>query len=203
MKILCLLTLLLVSSLVFSRTKNFIDLPYIETTASIDTAVTPDRIYLTILISEKDSKGKLTLEELENKMAEKLESIGVDLKKQLVLADLSSNFKRYFLKQQDVLKTKSYTLLVYDAKTAGSVIVELENEGISNVHLDRTEYSKMEELKMALKSKAILKAKQNALAMSAPLNQKIGNAIYISDQGNHSELATGLAGRMAGIVVQG
>ena len=39
----------------FTQTKNFIDQPYIETRVKVDTLIAPDRIYLNILISEKDS----------------------------------------------------------------------------------------------------------------------------------------------------
>ena len=40
----------------------------------------------------------------------------------------------------------------------------------------------MESLKLTLKSKAILKAKSNGMALTGPLNQVLGKAIYISDQ---------------------
>ena len=194
------LFLLLISNSVFSQTKSFIDLPYVETTVKVDTLVIPDRIYLTIVISEKDTKGKISVEELEKRMANKLTSIGIDLSKQLSLNDLSSNFKKYFLKQQEVLKAKSYTLLVYDAKTAGKVIVELENTEISNVFLDKTEYSKIEQLKLELKSKAILKAKSNAIFMTEPLGQKVGKAIFISDNNN---VSNSFSGQVAGLQIRG
>ena len=107
---------LCIVSFIFSQTKNFIDQPYLETSAKADTLVTPDRIYLDILISEKDTKDKKSIEELEILMEERLKSIGIDIKKQLTLNDLASNFKKYFLKNTDILKTKSYSLIVYDAK---------------------------------------------------------------------------------------
>lgn len=194
------LSLVFVSTLSYSQTKNFIDLPYIETSAKVDTLVVPDRIYLTIILTEKDTKGKISLESLEQKMSDKLTLIGIDLSKQLVTFDLSSNFKKYFLKQQDILKAKSYSLLVYDAKTAMKVIVDLESENISNVSLEKTEYSKIEQLKLKLKTKAILKAKENALSMANPLNQKIGNAVFISDFNDASNM---LQGQVAGVQVRG
>ena len=194
------LFLLLISNSVFSQTKSFIDLPYVETTVKVDTLVIPDRIYLTIVISEKDTKGKISVEELEKRMANKLTSIGIDLSKQLSLNDLSSNFKKYFLKQQEVLKAKSYTLLVYDAKTAGKAIVELENTEISNVFLEKTEYSKIEQLKLELKSKAILKAKINAKFMTEPLGQKVGKVIFISDNNN---VSNSFSGQVAGLQIRG
>ena len=67
------LFLLLISNSVFSQTKSFIDLPYVETSVKVDTLVIPDRIYLTIVISEKDTKGKVSVEELEKRMQQKRE----------------------------------------------------------------------------------------------------------------------------------
>jgi len=185
-----------------SQTKNFIDQPFLETTAQVDTLVIPDRIYLNILILEKDTKGKTSVEELESKMESTLKNLGIDTKKNLVLNDVASNFKKYFLKSQDVHKSKAYTLMVTDAKTAGNVIIELEKLEISNILLDRTEYSELEQLKLILKSKAIAKAKKQAEFMVTPLNQKLGKAIHISDQSDNS-IRRALSGRVAGIQIIG
>ena len=106
-----LLTVAFICNQGFSQVKNFIDQPYIETSAKVDTLVTPDIIYLNILITEVDTKGKISVEELENRMAERLKLLGINLEEQLTLSDLSSNFKKYFLKGQDVFKSKSYSLL--------------------------------------------------------------------------------------------
>ena len=48
--------------------------------------------------NEKDTKDKKSIEELEILMEERLKSIGIDIKKQLTLNDLASNFKKYFLR---------------------------------------------------------------------------------------------------------
>ena len=40
-----------------AQEKNFIDQPYIETLTNVDTLVSPDRIYLKIILSERDTKG--------------------------------------------------------------------------------------------------------------------------------------------------
>lgn len=44
-----------------SQEKNFIDQPYLETTAIVDSLVVPDRIYLSILITEKIQEAELLL----------------------------------------------------------------------------------------------------------------------------------------------
>jgi len=187
-----LITLLLITSLTsYGQSKNFIDQPYLETTARVDTLVIPDRIYLSILITEADTKGKTSVEKLENKMADKLKTLGIDIEKQLTLTDLGSNFKKYFLRKVDVQKDKAYTLLVYDAVDAGRVIMGLESIGISNVNLTKTEYSNLEKLKIDLRQRAVRAAKIQAEAMLIPLDQKLGHALFISD------LNTGVQNRMA------
>ena len=174
--------IIFIGNIVFGQTKNFIDQPYLETTAIVDTLIKPDIIYLDILIREKDERNKISVEELEEKMADKLKELGIDLQKQLTLSDLSSNFKKYFLKQKDIMKSKAYKLKVFDAQTAGKVIVGLEDVGISNVSLDKTEYSKIEELKLSLKSLAVAKAKTQAEYLVRPLNQKVTKALFITDK---------------------
>lgn len=175
----------LLAQTIFGQMKNFIDQPYLETMSRVDTLVTPDHLYLSISILESDTKGKKTIEELEPEMAKTLESIGIDLDKQLSLADFSSNFEKYFFKRQGILQSKNYELLVYDAASAGRVMYELENIGISNVNLSRAEYSKVDELKMELKVKAIKKAKADSETLAESVGQKIGKAIYISDMNTY------------------
>jgi len=175
----------LITQTIFGQMKNFIDQPYLETMATVDTMVTPDHIYLSITILESDTKGKKTIEELEPEMAKKLKSIGIDLDKQLSLSDFSSNFEKYFLKRQGIMQSKNYELLVYDAATAGQVMYELEQVGISNVNLARAEYSKIDELKIDLRVKAIKKARADSETIAESIDQKLGKAIYISDMNTY------------------
>jgi uncharacterized protein YggE len=169
------------ASSLFSQTQNFLEKPYLETTATYTTEVTPDRIFLNIQIAEKDTKGKISIEQLESKMITALNSIGIETEKQLSVSDLSSDFKKYLLKKKDVLKSKHYVLIVYDAKSLAQVANKLEQINISNITIQKTEYSKLEELKIELRAKAILKAKKQAESMLKPLNQNLGKAIFISD----------------------
>lgn len=181
-KITYLLIIMIVCNQAFAQSKNFIDQAYLETTAKVDTLVVPDQIFLSIYIDEGEDRNKTSLEKQEKEMAKVLKNLGIDLKKQLKLQDLTSAYKKYFLKRKNILMSKLYALEVYDAMTAGKVLIGLESKGISNVVLTKTAYSKMESLKLTLKSKAILKAKSNGMALTGPLNQVLGKAIYISDQ---------------------
>lgn len=175
------IAILLFTSAAFAQSKNFLDTPYLETSAQVDTLVTPDKIFLNITIQEKDSKGRVSVEEQENKMSQRLKSLGIDVDKQLVIKDFSSNFKKYFLRDKEVLKSKQYALEVYSGKQVGDVMVALEQLDIANAFVEKTEYSKMDELELELKSRAVKKAKQKADALTKPLGQKAGMAIHIVD----------------------
>lgn len=176
---------LFICAMSFAQTKNFIDQPYLETTAVVDTLVNPDKIFLKIHISEKDSRDKVSLESLESNMISTLEKMEVNLENQLSLINLGSNFKKFFLRNKGILKSKSYKLEVDSASKASEVLIKLEQVGISNINLDRVEYSKIEDLKLQLKSKALVKAKKQAEYMIEPLQQSLGKALYISDGGSN------------------
>jgi hypothetical protein len=145
-----------------AQNKNFIDQPFLETVAEVDTLVTPDKIHLVIILNENDNRNRKSTEELEASMLSVLNSLKIDLEKNLSLLDYTSNFKKYFLSGQKVLKTKMFSLLVSDAQTVGKVVVGLERVEISNVSISRTEYSKSDRLLLEMKLKAIGKAKQHA-----------------------------------------
>jgi hypothetical protein len=155
--------------------------PYIETYATADSLVVPDRIYMTIRLDEKDSKGRISVEQLEKKMQSALENANIDLKKQLSLNNLGSDFSKYFLRKKDVSKEKIYELLLYDAKSLSKVLINLEKVKISNVRLKKVEYSKAEELQLILRQKAVLKTLIQAQNLVKPLKQEVGNAILIND----------------------
>lgn len=201
MKKILILTILLIFSKSFSQSKNFIDQAYLETEAEVDTLIVPDKIYLTITLNESDTKNKKSTEELENSMHKVLKSLNIDTEKDLSLVDFSSDLKKYLFSSQNILKTKMYSLLLRDAVTAGKVLAELEKVDISNVAIEKTEYSKAEQLLINLKVKAIKKAKESAEKMAQPLNQKIGKAIYISDL--TSSIPNQLQGKVAGIQIRG
>ena len=165
----------------FSAQKNFLDQPYIEVSATSDTLVVPDRIYVSITLNEADSKNKKSVEEQEKQLETILKKLKINTDKDLSVLGYSSDFKKYFLKGQSILKTKKYSLLVRDAYTLGNVIISLEEAGISNTEVEKVEYSKSKELLLELKSEAVKRSRITADKLVKPLNQKAGKALYISD----------------------
>ena len=141
----------------------------------------PDRIYVSITLNEADSKNKKSVEEQEKQLETILKQLKINTDKDLSVLDYSSNFKKYFLRGQNILKTKKYSLLVKDAYTLANVLISLEEAGISNTEVEKVEYSKSKELLLELKSEAVKRSRITADKLVKPLNQKAGKALYISD----------------------
>lgn len=203
MKLILNLLVLLMCLLANAQIKTLPEPPYLETIAQADTLVAPDRIYLNIIITEQDSKGKTPLEALDNQLVNTLKDLGIDPPKQLFLTDLSSKFKTYFLKEKDIYKRKEYVLLVHDAVTASNVLQALEHIEISNVSLEKVLYSKMDALKLLLKKQAATKAKLQAQAILEPLNEKVGKVLYITDYVTEQNIGNKLQGKASGIQIRG
>jgi uncharacterized protein YggE len=184
-----------------AQTKNFIDLPYIEVEGYADTSVTPNEIFIRIVISERDTKDRTSVEELEAKMVAALKTLGINTEKDLTLNDMASNFRSHLLKGKDVLKTKQYLLKVANATTAGSVFVQLENLNISNAFVNHVDHSGLENIRNTMRTKAVENARMRALALTKPLNQSVGAAINIVDDG--TQVRRSLTGSVAGIRVRG
>jgi len=165
--------------------KNFIDQNYIEVTGKSEMEITPDLIYLKILLSEKDNKSKIDLTERENLMISKLKDIGIDIAKDLLIKDISSNFKYYLLTKSDILLSKEYQLLVRNGKIASQVIIELEKIGISNVSIDRLDNSNIVKYRKEVKIDAIRAAKDKAESLATAIGQNIGKALYIQELDNN------------------
>ncbi|KIC89100.1 SIMPL domain-containing protein [Flavihumibacter sp. ZG627] len=183
-----------------SQTKNFLDQPYLEVAGNADTLLTPNEIYIKIIITEKETRDRISVEDQELKMYNALKSLGIDVEKNLTTSDMSSNFKFYLLRSKDVMKSKQYILRVSDAVTASKVFIELENLGISNTSIERVDHSDLESIRNLLRSKAVENARTRAIALTEPLKQTVGPAIHIADNEVYSN-SNQLRGRLDEVVV--
>ena len=166
-----------------AQEKNFIDEPYIEVTGKAEMEVVPDRIYLRVVINEKDNKGKVSVEQQEKEMFKQLKSIGIDLEKQLSVQDMSSDLQTYFLRKNAILSTKAYQLEVNSAAQLGQAFEALQKAGISDVNIEKTDISNIEELRREIRIKAIQAAQKNAQVLAEAIGQEALWAIYIQDYG--------------------
>ncbi len=163
-----------------SGEKNFIDQNYIEVSGKAEAEVQPDRIYLKIILDEKDFKTKQSLDDMEKRMLAKLRELGIDVAKDLSLLDFASNFKSYIF-SKDVVLIKDFQLIVRDTKTLQAVFYELRKLGISNISIEKTEYSDIEQLRKDVKVKAVKAAREKAGLLAEALGQSLGRALYLQE----------------------
>lgn len=184
-----------------AQEKNFIDQPYVEVAGQADTLLVPNEIFLTIVLTEKDTRDKVPVEQQEKLLFETLQSLGINPAKELSLQDMSSSYKSYLLKNRDILKRKEYELKLTNATMVSRVFIALEKAGISNTTIDRVDHSQKKLIGQLMKSRAIEHARTNAQSLSKPLGQELGKAIFIKD--NESNQINFLAARVPGVQIRG
>ncbi len=165
---------------------------YIEINARASREVTPDEIFLQIVLDQNDTKGKYTIDQLETKLYQALKKAGVDADKELRVSDMSSELKSYLLKKNEGRITKEFVLKVTNTQIM-PVFRELDKAGITNVSIQSSRYSKVKELYEELLAEAVATAKKRADIMAQAVGQKAGAAIYIQSYDNSAAYDGGMA----------
>ncbi len=178
----CLIACLAASPSVHAQEINWLNRPYIEVTGEFKQEVTPDQIFISIVINENDTKNKqYSVEKQEVEMVKVLEKLGIDVKENLSVSDFSSSFKHYWIKNSEIKTSKNYILKVDNATLAGRVFQQLEAIGISNLNIDHIDHSNIESIRNEVKIKAVQNAKKKAEMLCEAIDQKVGKALYIRE----------------------
>ena len=176
------LVISLFASSVFAQAqKNFIDQNYIEVKGKANLEVVPDEIYVNIHLDENDTRQNESIEKLEEQMFAALKKLGINLEKQLSVADYSGNLQSHFLRRKNIKKAKDFQLLLHDANTLAKVFVELDKMKISNIFVAKVDHSKIEEYRQQVKVDAVKAGKAKAKALAEAIDQSVGRAIYINE----------------------
>lgn len=162
--------------------KNFIDQPYIEVNGVGDTLITPNEIFVDVIVSESDTKDKKSIEELEQNLIRSLKGVGINTDKDLVTKSFDSKFSWVNFSTK-VVKTKTYQVKVNSGAMLNKLFNALEQAKIANATVSKISHTDMINIQMACRTKAIKNAKAKAVALITPLGQTVGPAIYI---GNYS-----------------
>lgn len=153
---------------------------YIDVTGRAEREIVPDEFYLSIVINERDSKGKISVEQQQREMIATLRRLSIDTDKQLKVSNLSSEFYR---KNSSVAQAK-YQLKLASAADVAKAWAALDALGISNVSILRVAHSEIDRLKEEVRLDAIRNARQCATSMAEAIGQHAGKCFYIYDS-NH------------------
>ena len=150
---------------------------FIQVNGRAEKEVAPDEFYLSIVLDESDSKGKVAIAVQRHEMIQALKSIGVDIDKQLKVADFSS---AYF-KKKSSLTTAKFQLELHSSEMVAKTYAALDKLGVSNISIDRVSHSKIDELKNEVRIAAIRNAKATATVLAEAVGHKVGRCFYIYD----------------------
>jgi uncharacterized protein YggE len=175
--------IILITTFSFSQNgqKNFIDQPFIEVTGIAETEIIPDEIYVKIILTENDKKRKMTIEKQEDILIKKLKSIDIDVDNCFTILDFDGYYKRKFLSDNEVVKTKSYQLIISNERELGEVYKAMDDLEVSNVGITKVSHSEIEKIKRDLKIDALKTAKNKAKDYCVALDQTLGKAIFIRE----------------------
>ena len=153
---------------------------YIQVNGRAEREIAPDEFYLQIVINERDSKGKVSVESQQRDMIAALKRLGVNVEKQLKVANLSSEF----FKKNTSVATAMYQLQLGSSAEVGKVWQALDGLGISNVSILKVSHSQLERYKSEVRVEAMRNAKQNAATLAEAIGQTIGKCFYVYDSNN-------------------
>ena len=154
---------------------------YIQVTGRAEKELTPDEFYLQIVINERDSKGRISVENQQRDMVAALRKLGVDVEKQLKMANLSSEF---FKKNTSVAMAK-YQLQLGSSGEVAKVWQTLDGLGISNVSILKVTHSQLDKYKQEVRLEAMRNAQESAREMAGAIGQTIGKCFYIYDSNSN------------------
>ena len=153
---------------------------YIQVNGRAEREIAPDEFDLQIVINERDSKGKVSVESQQRDMIAALKRLGVNVEKQLKVANLSSEF----FKKNTSVATAKYQLQLGSSAEVGKVWQALDGLGISNVSILKVSHSQLERYKSEVRVEAMRNAKQNAATLAEAIGQTIGKCFYVYDSNN-------------------
>ena len=146
-------------------------------TGRAEREIEPDEFYLAVTINERDSKGKISIEQQQRGMVAALKKLGIDVAAQLKVSDLSSAL---FKRNMSVV-TARYELRLGSAAEVVAVGQALNALGISEIVIERVSHSRIRELQEEVRVEAIRNARQKAAMLAEAIGQKVGRCFLIYD----------------------
>lgn len=183
--------LVTITSLFFLSSKAQNNAPMqrtITATGNAKIEVVPDQIYVAIYLREYDKKGagKVDIETIKNNFLSVCKSLGLNDTDVVVQSYQGYDgtiyqYKKNKKQNPDLKAGINYWVKVNSLKRMDELVNKLDDEATQNFYIAKTDYSKCEELSLKMKQEAIKAAKEKAISLAAAINEKVGNAVTITE----------------------
>ena len=156
--------------------------PYIEVTGDGEMEFVPDEIFISFTLKERfDGKTKITIEQQEKELKQKLQKISFDLKN-LMLADASADYTKIKRNQKDVIASKDFQLKADKVSVLDQVFAILDEVKVFDADIYKTDHSQIEQFRKEVKIMAMKAAREKAAYLLEAIGEKVGKPLYIQER---------------------
>jgi uncharacterized protein YggE len=187
MKRLLLVSIAFVSLHAFAQTSLVNPYPRtITVTGSAEKEIVPDEIYVQVDLKEYDKKGsgKITIDKIRQDFLVAVRSLGLPDSSVSVANYDGYNgnpWLRKKNKKEELYASISYLVKLKNTTQVDQLVDKLDDNATQNFFIQRTSYSKLDELRKQLKMQAVRAAKEKAEYLAGAVNEHIGVAITINE----------------------
>ena len=190
MKSLFLFAAILIACSAVNAQDRLIINPYpktINVSGSADMEIVPDEIYVQVDLKEYKKKGenKVELEKIKTDFLSKCKSAGIEDSLVSIASYEGTNYNYWLMRRQkknpDMFAGITYQIKFRDSKKMDQLVELLDDEATANFRIVKVSHSKMTEYRKQLKIQAIKAAKDKGAYLSEAINEKIGEAITITE----------------------
>lgn len=163
----------------FNYGQNLQTSPFIEVIGTAEKEITPNEIYIGIILKEKmDGRNKITIEEQEKLLFEQLKKRSISIE-QLQLSDATSQELIFRRKNNQLISQKEYELKVSTIEEVNRALDAFDTANIKSSYIAEMTHSNIEEYRKEVKILALQAAKDKATYLLESINQKVGNALEV------------------------
>lgn len=153
----------------------------IEVTGTAEMSINPNEFTFKISLYERfDNKEKITIEKQENRLKEELTKIGIDVVKDLTIADITSIFTSQ-KRKKDVLGNKDYHLKIRDLTQVEKLQQIADNLDLGKMDLINVTHTDLAKFRKETKMEAVKAAKLKAEYMLEAIGEKVGKPLFIQE----------------------
>lgn len=157
----------------------------INVSGSSEIEIIPDEIYVIVTLKEYEKKGsgKIDLEKIKTAFLDNCRSMGLaDSLVTIASYEGASPYSWVKKKKKDELyATIAYQVKFSNSKKMDELVAKLDDDATQNFQISRVWHSNMQELRKQLKIQAVKAAKEKAAYLAEAIDEKIGEAVTISE----------------------
>jgi uncharacterized protein len=174
----------------------------INVTGSAQIEVIPDEIYVQVDLREYKKRGeeKISLDKIKEEFLSNCKSIGI-ADSNVAVASFDgynlANMWRRRRKDPDLFASITYQIKFSNIKLIDQLVDKLDDEATGNFGIIGTSHSKITEYRKQLKIQAVKAAKDKANYLAEAVNEKVGEAITITEPTEYS--ASDVSNRVSNI----